>query len=380
MTIASSAGTAYVPGESQTFTVAIAPAQAKLFGFQMTARPDANAVLGQAGDFSAGPQQIVLCDDGSPKPSGGCTVQTQTVEFVEHSSPQPGGLSNVTWTAPPSNAGTVTLYVAAVAADGDSSSLGDRVYTAQLTLCPVLLSGQPKPAIASVASAGGFNANAGIAPGTWIEIYGSNLAAAACSWQTADFNGANAPTSLGGVSVTVGGKSAYVDYVSAGQVNAQVPDGIPIGPATPVVVTNSGGSSAAFAVTTAVLAPALLAPAQAPFNVNGKQYVVATLADGSFDAIPSHPAKPGDVITLFGIGFGLPGAGMVAQQTATLSNVAFSLNETAAQTLYAGIAPGFVGLYQFNIQLPNVTPGDYQLKATVNGAAVNQTVYVAVGQ
>jgi uncharacterized protein (TIGR03437 family) len=229
-------------------------------------------------------------------------------------------------------------------------------------------------------SASGFNANAGIAPGTWVEIYGSNLAAAACSWQRADFNGANAPTSLGGVSVTIGGKSAYIDYVSAGQVNAQVPDGIPIGPSTPVVVTNSGGSSAAFAVITAAVAPALLAPAQPPFNVNGKQYVVATLSDGTFDGIPSHPAKPGDVMTLFGIGFGLPGAGMVAQQAATLSNVAFSLNQTAAQTLYAGIAPGFVGLYQFNIQAPNVAPGDYQLNATVNGMAVNQAIYVAVGQ
>jgi uncharacterized protein (TIGR03437 family) len=108
--------------------------------------------------------------------------------------------------------------------------------------------------------------------------------------------------------------------------------------------------------------------------------VVATLSDGTFDGIPSHPAKPGDVMTLFGIGFGLPGAGMVAQQAATLSNVAFSLNQTAAQTLYAGIAPGFVGLYQFNIQAPNVAPGDYQLNATVNGMAVNQAIYVAVGQ
>lgn len=378
--LTSSAGTQYQPGRQQTFHITINDALAKIYGFQMTARPDSNAAIAQAGDFTARSQQIVLCDDGTPKPSSGCLVQSESVQFIEQDSPLLTNTIDVTWTPPPSNVGTVTVYVAALAANGDGTTAGDHVYTTRLTLCPVLPGLQAAPAISSVVSASGFNSKAGIAPGTWMEIYGSNFAAATCGWQAADFNGANAPASLGGVSVTVGGKNAFIDYVSARQVNAQAPDTIPIGANVPVVITNAGGASAPYSLATSAVAPALLAPPQAPFQANGRQYAVAQLADGTFTGVPSHPLKAGDVIAMYGIGFGLPGAGTVAQQATGLSNVSFALDQTAAQVLYAGLAPGFVGLYQFNIQAPNVTAGDHRLRVTAGGATMSQLVYVSVGQ
>ena len=382
--LSTSAGTTYSPGQKQTITITINDPVAKVYGFQMSARLDSNPTLGQAGDFTAGQQQIVLCDFGDLKANGKLCPSNESVEFIEHSSPFRSNTINVTWTAPATNAGTVTLYVAANAANGNATELGDHIYTSQLTLCPVLGSDQAAPTISSAQSAGGFNAKAGVAPGTWLEIFGKNFAAASCLWQGADFNGLNAPTSLGGVNVTIGGSNAYVDYVSSGQVNVQVPDGIPIGSGVPVVLSNSGGQSAPFTLKTSQIAPALLAPAQAPFMVNNKQYVVGLLSDQSYGGIPSHPVKTGQVMTIYGIGFGpvLQGvpAGTIANGATSLGNVAFLFNQTPAEVLYGGLAPGFVGLYQFNIKVPNVSPNDYALNVQVGGTAVNQSVFVTVGQ
>ena len=382
--LTTSAGTSYTPGQQQTITITINDSKAKVYGFQLSARLDSSPVLGQAGDFTAGTQQIVLCDLGDLKVNGKPCPANESVEFIEHSFPFTKNTITVTWTAPATNVGTVTLYVAANAANGDNTELGDHIYTTQLTLCPVLGSSQALPAISSAQSAGGFNAKAGVSPGTWVEIFGKNFAAASCLWQGADFSGLNAPTSLGGVGVTIGGKSAYVDYVSTGQVNVQVPDGIPIGSGVPLVLSNSGGQSAPLTLQTFDTAPALLAPAQAPFMVNNKQYIVGQLSDQSFAGIPSHPAKAGDVMTIYGIGFGpvspATPSGTIATGASSLPNVSFLFNQTPAQVLYAGLAPSFVGLYQFNIKVPAVSPGDYPLKVQVGSTAVSQTVFITVGQ
>src|ERR1041384_6972056 len=94
---------------------------------------------------------------------------------------------------------------------------------------------RPVKGVVSASAFGGFET---IAPGSWIEIYGSNLAPVTRPWQTSDFTGDAAPTSLDGVSVTINGRRAFLSYISPGQVNAQVPAGLSASPAQ-VVVTNS---------------------------------------------------------------------------------------------------------------------------------------------
>ena len=380
----SSEGASYTPGQKQTLTLTINDSKARVYGFQMSARIDGNAVLGQAGDFTEGLHQLILCDNGTPKPSQGCPAN-QSVQFIEHIQPLTTNTINVTWTAPSTNVGTVTIYVAANAANGDANFTGDHIYTSKLQLCPGGCAA-PVPAISSggVASAGGFSATAGCAPGTWLEIFGSNLATTTRTWAGSDFSGNNAPTSLDNVTVTIGGKNAYVDYISPSQVNVQVPDGIPIGPGVPLVLTSGGVQSAPFTLQPADLAPALLAPAQAPFNANGRQYVVAQLPDQSFAGIPSRPAKPTDVLTIYGIGFGpvtpATPAGTIAAGITTLTNkAAFQFGQTSAAVSYQGLTPGLVGLYQFNITVPNVSPGDYALTVQAGSVTVSQTLFITVG-
>ena len=101
-------GNTYIPGgPAETITITITDSAEKFFGFELTARVDSNPVNGQAGDFTAGTQQYVICDDSSLKrPGKACTVPNDPVQFIEHSSPYNTGTINVTWTPPATNVGT----------------------------------------------------------------------------------------------------------------------------------------------------------------------------------------------------------------------------------------------------------------------------------
>src|SRR5712691_3890423 len=144
------------------------------------------------------------------------------------------------------------------------------------------------PAIQSsgVISAGAFGAFPSVAPGSWIEIYGSKLGttvALSNTWGAANFTGVNAPTALAGTTVSIGGIPAFIDYVSAGQVNVQVPSNVPTGPQQ-MIVTTGGGSSLPYPVQVNSVQPGLLAPPV--FKINGTQYVVALYPDGVTYVLP----------------------------------------------------------------------------------------------
>ena len=248
-----------------------------------------------------------------------------------------------------------------------------------------------KPSITSggIVSASAFGQFTSIAPGTWIEIYGSNLAADTRSWGGGDFNGVNAPTSLDGTTVTIGGQPAFLDYISPGQVVAQVPSGVPTGQQA-VIATTPAGASAPYTIAVNATQAGLLAPSS--FSVGGQQYVVALFSDGAtyvlppgaIAGVPSRRARAGDTITLYGIGFGpvtpnIP-AGQVVQRSNGLSlpfNLSFG--QTQALVTYAGLAPNAVGLYQFNVVVPSVSASDaVPLTFTLGGVSGTQTLYIAV--
>jgi uncharacterized protein (TIGR03437 family) len=256
---------------------------------------------------------------------------------------------------------------------------------------PVNGSFNPLPQIQAAVTAESYGGFASIAPATWIEIYGLNLATNTLGqvWAGSDFHGSDAPTALANTTVTVGGQSAFVDYVSPGQVNVQVPSNVATG-SQPIVVTTLGGSSAPFSITVNATEPGLLAPAS--FNVNGTQYAVALLPGtiyilppGAITSVPSQRALPGDTIILYGIGFGgvsdntLAGA-IDSGQNKIDASLGIAIGGASAQVAYAGLTPGFVGLYQFNVVVPDVAASDKTpLTFTLNGTAGTQKLYLAIG-
>jgi len=268
----------------------------------------------------------------------------------------------------------------------DSSS--GKVYVVDSSNAVIRLLTPQSPSSAGVTSASDFGNFPSVAPGSWIQIYGSNLSLDARQWTGSDFTGTAAPTSLDNTTVTIGGLPAAVDYISGGQVNAQVPSGVTAG-SQPVVVKTPIGASAAFNVTVNSLQPGLWAPAS--FTIGGVSYVGALFPDGvtyvlptgAIPGIPSRPAKAGDTIVLYGVGFGpvIPNiaSGQIVQQSNTLATpVQFNIGSNPATAAYSGLAQTFVGLYQFNLIVPTgTTAGNTPLTFTLGGAQGTQKLYLA---
>jgi len=245
----------------------------------------------------------------------------------------------------------------------------------------------PPPSVLSggVVSASAYGEFPSAAPGSWIEIYGSNLAADSRPWQTSDFTGSNAPTMLDGTSVTIGGAPAFVEYISPGQVNAQVPN-VAAG-TQPLVVKTAAGSSVSYNLTIEPVDPGLLAPAS--FKIGTLQYAVAfdgnnyVLPAGAISGLTSQPANPGDEIVLYGVGFGpvnpaIP-EGQIVEASNALPSFSISIGGAPATVKYAGLAPNYVGLYQFNVVVPAIAANAAApVTFTVNGAPNTQTLYLAV--
>ena len=314
----------------------------------------------------------------------GAGLPNSTVNFKVASGS--ASLSATTATTGPDGRASVTVTLGnapgPVTVTASASGLPPVTFTATSTSSSV-----PAIAAGGVITSSNFGGAALIATGDWIEIYGTKLSDTTRTWGGGDFSGTQAPASLDGVQVLVNGNPAFVQLVSPGQINAQVPDGISGGAAT-VVVKNSNGSSVAATVSSAVRAPALLAaPA---FRSGNRQYVVALFPDnttfvGPPGLVPGaafQPAQAGDHIVLYGVGFGstipvIP-AGQIAGQTNSLPNVVVKLGDVAATVEYAGLAVGSVGLYQFNIVVPTGVTGDAQLTVAVDGVSLTQALYLTL--
>jgi uncharacterized protein (TIGR03437 family) len=241
--------------------------------------------------------------------------------------------------------------------------------------------------VISASAYGGFSA---VSPGDWMEIYGYNLATVLpLVWSGADFKGNLAPSTLGGTTVTIGGQPAFIDYVAPGQVNCQVPSNVATG-SQPVVVTTAGGSSVAFMIAVNATEPGLLAPGA--FHLSAGQYVAALFPDGKSFVLPpgaipgivSKRATPGQIITFYGVGFGpvtpnIP-AGQIVSQTNGLTGFTASFGGTPATVTFAGLTSGYLGLYQFNVTVPNIAASDtVPLTFTLDGVPGTQTLLIAIG-
>jgi uncharacterized protein (TIGR03437 family) len=242
----------------------------------------------------------------------------------------------------------------------------------------------PPPVISAVNVADG---GTDLAQNTWIVIRGTNLAppgvpAGGVDWSSApEFSTGQMPTQLPGfsVTVTVNGKPAYLYFLcraatgsncASDQINVLTPLDNTVG-AVQIVVTRSGVSSAPFTVNLRAAAPAF------PL-VGVTNYAVATHADYSLIgptplSVPGYafsPARPGETITIYGFGFGLPKEALTAgssSQSGVLPVLpSIEMGGLSAAVTFAGlISPG---LYQLNVVVPDAMPdGDSSLRCVYNG-------------
>ncbi len=229
-----------------------------------------------------------------------------------------------------------------------------------------------KPSISSGGVVNAASGVAGVAPGAWITIYGSNLATSAVAAGASDLVNGYLPTTLGGVSVKINNKPAYLNYVGPTQINLQAPSDSTTSN-VPVTVTNSAGTATA-TVAMQVVMPALF---------TSSNYVLAVRAgdgaiiDGTGSAAPGYTtaesAKPGDVLSVFATGLGdtttavAPGL-VFSNAYATTTTPAVTIGGVAATVSYAGLVGA--GLYQINLAVPSTLPaGTHAVVVTQSGVS-----------
>jgi uncharacterized protein (TIGR03437 family) len=222
-----------------------------------------------------------------------------------------------------------------------------------------------------------------IAPNTWVEVKGFNLARAGDSriWQDSDFVNDRLPAQLDGVSVTVNGKPAYVYYISPTQIDILTPPDALSGQ-VPVQVTYNNYTTPAVTVLALAAAPSFFVYGGGPYvaaeHANGKYLGPANLYPGL-----STPAKPGETILIYANGFGATSqpvqSGSLTQAGVLAAMPSVEIGELPAQVLYAGLVG--VGEFQFNVVVPaSLASGDQTIVATYNGVSTQPGLLLTVQQ
>lgn len=242
----------------------------------------------------------------------------------------------------------------------------------------------PPPVVdpSGVSNAAGASSVQGVAPGSLVSIFGSNLASSMAAAGTVPLS-----MSLSGVSVMFNNSPAPVQAISGSQINVQVPWGIAPGTAQLVATRDDGMSSAPVNVQVAATAPAI-------YNIGGQG--IAINSDGSLAApsnsipgIATHPAKLGDPngLTILATGLGAvsapiaDGANSADMVRNTLGAPTVMVGGVAAQVMFSGLSPQFVGLNQINVVLPAGTPtGNAVTLQLQMGTTNSNIVTIAVSQ
>lgn len=197
-------------------------------------------------------------------------------------------------------------------------------------------------------------------------------------------------TGLAGTRVFVNDQPAPLFYSSYGQINFQVPYNAAAGTGV-LRVDRSGQRGNSISVTIAARAPRIL-------KLGIGRYGIIVNQDGSFPipatpGLASHPAQAGDVVVIYAIGLGqtspavTEGAVAPSNPLATVPSIVkvlfggggFAGESIAVTPMFAGLTPGYAGLYQINVTVPlGLPPGETPVILQGDDGVLSKTSYIAV--
>jgi uncharacterized protein (TIGR03437 family) len=198
----------------------------------------------------------------------------------------------------------------------------------------------------------------GVSPGDFVLLFGSNLGPSTLQ----DASSLPLPTTLDNVKVLVNNVPAPISYVRSDQIAVIVPFETTASVAQFQVINNGQASNV---VTEFVN---LTTPGVFTQDESGSGYAAALHVNGS-PVTPASPAQAGETVAVYMSGLGtvfpaiLDGVGAPSNPPSTTSNTFNAdISGTTANIAFQGLAPGFAGLYQVNIQIPTgLTAGDNSL-------------------
>jgi uncharacterized protein (TIGR03437 family) len=231
------------------------------------------------------------------------------------------------------------------------------------------------PVINSDGIVNGASFSRATAPGSIISIFGKSLASV-----TEPAKSLPLPTTLAGSQVLVDGKEIPLFFVSGLQINALLPLDLALGDRR--VEAIAGGYRATSSVRLEPAAPGI-------FTANDIAYGHGAVVNSDFSAnTPANPAKAGSVIQIYATGLGrvtpavAPGHPAAASPLSVVNTTPkVFVGGIAAEVLFAGLAPGFVGLYQVNARIPESAPAGAAVPLWMeSGAQSSNTVTLAVAR
>jgi uncharacterized protein (TIGR03437 family) len=235
-------------------------------------------------------------------------------------------------------------------------------------VCAAMLSAQaPLYTPSSIVNSASFKAGS-LAPNTIATVYGKNLAHNTKAVSQEDLYQGTLPTTLlgTGVRLTLDGVLVNLYYVSPGQINFLVPANFTPGKSH-LLLALDGKAGQRVGIELKQFSPAL-------FQLD-PETVLATKLNASV-VTPQNPARAGDYVILYATGLGETrpkiAPGQIPKTAAVLANMAafgvFLNGEPVdrANILYAGLAPGFAGLYQINLKLPDNAPRNPEIRIGFN--------------
>ncbi len=202
-----------------------------------------------------------------------------------------------------------------------------------------------------------------LSPGALAAAFGANLG------PSAQPSSQPLPRIAGPTFVAVDGVRAPLVATGAGEIGFQIPEDQAPGVVANVVVSVGGAMSNSAAVDIWTTSPGILAVAR---------------ANGSVAAAGNAPAA-GEIVTIYVIGLGavtpdvpiggVPPANSVAT---TIITPQLTLGTAPMNVLFSGLAPGFVGLYQINAQMPATLPPGASAQLTLTGAGAAAVAQLAL--
>lgn len=228
-----------------------------------------------------------------------------------------------------------------------------------------------------------------LAPGTIAAIFGTALDNGTNNAFSSFGANGELLTTLGGASVTFNGISASMFSAFPGQLNVEIPSGLGSVTSATVVVTVGGQSSAPQTVPLGSFSPGLFSTNQKG-NGQGAVQIANTSTyaapAGSISGSATRAVKPGEFITIYCTGLGAvsnpPAPGTAASNNPlshTLTTPKVTIGGEEATVSFAGLSPGYVGLYQVNAQLPADASGGNAVAVQLSIAGVkSNTVTIAV--
>lgn len=396
----------YTPNVNQLVKIMVQDPIAQRWGFQITIRQvsDETQEAGNLTVINPNDPTQVRCDDGSKFGSPGpCTGTREFGEQLNapHTTVGAPVEFDLNWLPPPNEVGDLHVYVTAVAGNGDGSTAGDRVYSLVKTISAVGgCSLTKRPTLQTVSNGASFKPQ--FSANSMISIFGLGFQVSGRT-RTAgagDFVNNSFPTTLSCVSVLVTGPGIPspgvmlpIAYVQQDQINAQAPMFSGGGPVNLTVIINAGKPNE-LRSDVGMLTALDLAPA---FFVFGTTTSIAAQVAGTATIIANpavvpggRPARSGDLITLYGTGFGATNppvaTGALATGQATLTNpitvMIGGITLSSSDVLYAGLSPQSIsGLYQFNVRVPAGLPnGDVPVVITIGGVQTQSGATIPIQQ